>query len=253
MLAFSVLAYAEEITQSTANKCDNTILTEKLSEFINTNLYPDNKLVSESIVISSTSKPALSKLVCRAEITLTHVIYPESLVFSYKYKVPESNNVDLITWKKFPIEQRKQFKQWKNTISSIISYQKTKFGSLYIMQHNSNNRKSSYQNLYLGNLAIQLDTKSKFSTITIDRKYLLNSQEIFLLSAYYNSPVDKNIDHNYLIKLNSESSITITPAFSYAKITSSKNELNIYSEDNLGKIMKMPRYKYLNGKFIALF
>ena len=82
--------------------------------------------------------------------------------------------------------------------------------------------------MLLNQQLIKLPQGKNFSTITIDKKFTLGANDVFLLSAYYNDARDNGLNHNYFITIESVNRYTISDSFSYQDGSINQNESGIF-------------------------
>lgn len=169
----------------------------------------NDNLVSESIL---TIKHLNSANKCEVSIKYQHVIFTnKQLAINYNYQINNANG-SIIRFE--PESKHNLLKKWYAEIPDVINFQKTQSGYLTIIQLQNMQRHNQTQSLYLNNQEIRLESTG-FSSITIDKKFMINHSEVFLISAYHNQNLDKNTDHSYLVAIESINHFATTKAFSY--------------------------------------
>lgn len=174
------------------------------------NGYINDKLIAESIV--EIKQPTVNTSQCNVTIGYRHIVFNKQIGINYKFTINKDGDIG-----QFDLESHHlSLQKWYSNIPDVITYQQTKNGYLAIIQSTNNLVKNQLQQLYLNNQLIKLD-QNRFSTITIDKKFILNNDEVFLITTYQNQVT--NLDHNYLIEIESNNQISVSPAFSYQENT----------------------------------
>lgn len=211
----------------------------------------NDNLVSESILKIKQLNQANK---CEAAIKYQHVIFTnKQLAINYSYQINNANG-SIIRFD--PESKYSLLKKWYTAIPDIISFQKTQNGYLAIIQpQNIQQRHNQPQSLYLNNQEVYLES-SNFSSITIDRKFVINHNDVFLISAYHNQNLDKNTDHSYLVAIESNNDFSITKAFSYQQnsFTQTKDNLKFNGLNHkwYAESTDYPVYFYQNNQLLKI-
>ncbi|MBX9597968.1 MAG: hypothetical protein K2X04_05275 [Burkholderiales bacterium] len=168
-------------------------------------------------------------LKCKATIQYSHNIFPEQNFLANTYAVNKEQQVTAIT----PVNNKStsDFQSWIAKLPIVTSSQKITAGNLVVIQLNSNAKIKAHnqiQQLLLNQQLIKLPQGKIFSTITIDKKFTLGANDVFLLSAYYNNARDNGLNHNYFITIESVNRYTISDSFSYQDGSINQNESGIF-------------------------
>lgn len=168
-------------------------------------------------------------LKCKVTIQYSHNIFPEqNFLTKYTYGVNKEQQVTAIT----PISSKNtlDFQNWIAKLPIVTSSQKITAGNLVVIQLNSRAKTKTHnqiQQLALNQQLIKLPQGKNFSTITIDKQFTLNGNDVFLLSAYYNDARDNGLNHNYFVTIESATQYIISQSFSYQDGSMNQNESGI--------------------------
>ncbi len=169
-------------------------------------------------------------LQCQTTIQYSHNIFPEqNFLAEYSYDVNAEQQVEKIT----PVssENTLKFQNWLTKLPIVTSSQKIAAGNLVVIQLSSSLKakpNNQIQQLALNQQLIKLPPGKNFSTITIDKQFTLNGNDVFLLSAYYNDVRDNGLNHNYFITIESANRYIISDDFSYQDGSINQNESGIF-------------------------
>ena len=215
---------AKPLSCSSSNIEEQLIQATRLDSSIP--LYVNPKV---QIMSSSKKQNKNTTLQCQATIQYSHNIFPEqNFSAEYSYDVNAEQQVEKIT----PVssENTLKFQNWLSKLPIVTSSQKIAAGNLVVIQLSSNSKAKTHnqiQQLALNQQLIKLPQGKNFSTITIDKQFTLNGNDVFLLSAYYNDARDNGLNHNYFVTIESVTQYSISQSFSYQDGSMNQNESGI--------------------------
>ena len=192
---------------------------------------------------------------CKVQINYQHNIFPEkSHQVTYRYQITANEQLKNLEF--YNKQEALAYLEWIKALPNVVAYQKTHFGPLTVEQLEKHNdfTHNQIQIISFNNRLIKLPEDNLYSTITIDKKFILNHAEVFLISAYRNAENDNNSDHNYFLYVNSAESILISPAFSYQKISQKNNILSFsgINQRSYAESGDVPIYEYNNGQLLII-
>lgn len=200
--------------QNNLPKCDSNAVKSQLLQ-ITANNVPPNQFIQPEIMKIEQEKPETDHdlLSCRTKIAYQHKIYPaQQLIQDYAYQVnSEYQIIQLQTTQ----QSTDKFKNWINNLPTVVSQQPTADGTLAIIQtRKTNSNGDLIQLLVKNNQIIKLNNKADYSSITIDKRFILQNSNVYLISAYYNDARDQTIAHNFFLSVES-ANISISKPFMY--------------------------------------
>jgi hypothetical protein len=186
---------------------------------INLLAYLENNNAGSSFVSAKIANTGLVEdlLNCKASIQFTHSIYPEKdLAVNYIFQVGSSNKIKDLTFENK--DEARKYESWIAALPNIISFQKSRYGILAVLQmpqvpHTRHH--NQMQQLTFNQNAIKFAHGTNYSSITIDKKFVIKDSDIYLISAYFNAEKDLSSDHNYFVSVLPGKNIQVSPPFSY--------------------------------------
>lgn len=214
-----------------------------------------SNFVTESITVIQMNGGDKHKVSCKVQINYQHNVFPEkNHQVNYTYQVLKDNQLLELSF--YNKKEAKAYQQWINSLPNVIAYQKTRFGPLIIQQTEERNdfTHNQIQKISFNDSIIKPPKGNKYSTITIDKKFLLNHKEAFLISVYQNEENDNNSDHNYFLYINSAESVQVSSVFSYQNISQKNNVLTFAGKNHrtYAESEDVPLYQYSAGQLFIV-
>ena len=203
--------------------CDNNSVSRQLLDSIN---LPNNGFLKMSLINLKLLKSNDIFLTCTASLKLQNTLNSRNdLIIPVKYKIFIKKVAFGVDSSKLFIngENTIKYLKWKNELDNYVAqlgdYQKTPYGSLYVLKDNFK------QSLYFDGNLVKPEIRNNL--ILIEKNYLINDSYVFLIGSYNNATIDKITDNNFLIEIDKKS-YSITQPFSYQVNGIQQKENSLY-------------------------
>ena len=197
--------------QNNLPKCDSSAVKSQLLQIASNNV-PPNQFIQPAIIKIEEQRAVNhdALLSCKAQIAYQHKIYPpQTQIQDYSYQV---NSEYQITQLQTEQKAAAKFKNWLASIPTVVSQQPTSDGVLAIIQtRKTNSNGDLIQLLVKDEQIIKLNNKADYSSITIDKRFILGNNEVYLVSAYYNDAREQTIAHSFFLNIESTAIKTSAP------------------------------------------